>query len=161
MREDLLIRPHYAYFLGKRLPVSIGRGGIGRKRGEGDGVTPIGIWQVESWLYRADRLANFGEIIGPQMRWIDDPKHPHYNQPTVENVKVSHERMHRADPFYDVVGVVNFNRDPIVSGAGRAIFIHQWRKPRHPTEGCIAFSRPVLFWIAQNWHPSRKIIIQA
>ena len=41
---------------GGRVPCALGRGGIDLKRGEGDGITPIGDWPLRRVLYRADRV---------------------------------------------------------------------------------------------------------
>ncbi|MDX2484349.1 MAG: L,D-transpeptidase family protein, partial [Pseudodonghicola sp.] len=44
-------------------------------------------------------------------------------------------------------------------GAGSAIFLHQWRRPGSPTEGCIAFSRADLHWLAARVLPGSRIIV--
>ncbi len=157
---DLIVRPWAAYFLGRKLPVAVGRRGIGYKIGEGDGITPIGKWRIENWLIRHDRVKMSGQSIKSFDRWCDEAEHPLYNQLFNNALKISSERMSRPDALYDVVGVVNYNRDPIVAGKGSAIFIHQWRRARFPTEGCVAFARNDLHWICQNWGNDSGLIIQ-
>ncbi len=41
--------------MGRRFPCAVGRGGIGEKRGEGDGMTPVGLHRIEAVLVRAGR----------------------------------------------------------------------------------------------------------
>jgi len=43
---------------------------------------------------------------------------------------------------------------------GSAIFIHAWRRPRYPTEGCIAFDISDLIWIFENWNFNSRVIIK-
>lgn len=147
--------------MGRSFACSIGRGGIGEKRGEGDGITPRGVWGIAAVMSRYDRGLRLGASIGPLDRWCDAPAHPRYNQPVRALwPPFSTERMRRADPLYDIVAVLDFNSEG-VPGTGSAIFLHVWRKPRHPTEGCIAFARPDLQWILARWQPSSRVVVQA
>ena len=70
-----------------------------------------------------------------------------------------HEALFRADPQYDRVAVLDWNRHPVVPGRGSAIFLHAWRRPRQPTAGCIAFARPHLRWIAAHAVPGTRLIV--
>ena len=161
MSENVLrVSNEGAWFRGRKFERSIGKGGIAIKTGEGDNVTPIGEWRVEEWLVRKDRLDFDGKAIEANDRWCDDPADPRYNTLVKGPIDVSSEDMSRDDALYDLVGVVNYNRDPIIAGKGSAIFIHQWRAPNHPTEGCVAFAREDLMWIATNWQPNTRLIIQ-
>ena len=160
MSDDLIVKGRVASYLGRKMPVSIGRAGIAFKQGEGDGITPIGTWRVEHWMVRTDRVVVVGTPILPSHVWIDEPSDPRYNQLTTGPVDVSCEQMHRDDPLYDIVGVLNFNRDPILTGKGSAIFIHQWRSAEDTTEGCVAFDRSDLIWLATNWRDTSRVIIQ-
>ena len=67
--------------------------------------------------------------------------------------------MARGDGLYDLCGVTDHNACPVVPGMGSAIFVHLWRKPRHPTAGCIAFRRPDLAWILARWQPGRSRLV--
>lgn len=163
---DLVVNKWGARYRGQSFPVAIGRSGIGVKRGEGDGITPAGIWQLAEVRYRADRAAPPitgipAKAIGPQDKWSDDPKDPAYN---TEISKLfhgfSHERLCRADPLYDRFAILDFNWPKPISGAGSAIFLHIWRKPRHPTEGCIAFAPEVFEWILSSWHPEARVFVK-
>ena len=164
--EDLIVDRWGAQYRGRKLPCSIGRGGIGIKQGEGDGITPIGTFNIEAIKYRSDRL-DFASpkimqtSIGLNDVWSDDPKDPNYNhQASGPDYPYSHEKLYRSDGLYDAFGILNYNWPNASAGAGSAIFIHAWRKPRHPTEGCIAFRLVDLVWIFQTWEKNAGVVIR-
>lgn len=149
-------------FLGRRFPCSIGKTGITATKREGDGATPAGIWRVTGLWYRPDRLARpapWARAIGPGDLWCDAPGHPAYNHHARAPLAASHERLRRADPLYDLILTTDWNWPDAVPGRGSAIFLHQWRRPGYGTEGCIAFARPDLIWIARRARPGTPIIV--
>ena len=160
--NNLIITKWGAYMKGYNFPCSIGRGGIGIKNHEGDGITPSGIWEIDFVMIRPDRI-KFSTDYQIKIRdgWSDDPKDPSYNKLRKTNTLYSFENLWRADSVYDLVAVTNFNRKTIRPGLGSAIFLHAWRQPRYPTEGCIAFSRQNLIWILKNWGKKSKIIVRS
>ncbi len=165
MRGDLTVTRWGASFLGRNFPCAIGRGGLTRDKREGDGATPIGIHTITGLLYRPDRIApsrlpDWALPIGPSDLWSDDPRDPDYNLFTTTPHAFSHERLHRADPLYDVVLLTSWNWPHATPGKGSAIFLHRWRKPRHPTAGCVAFAPQHLLWIANHLTPHSKLIVQ-
>ena len=91
--------------------------------------------------------------------WSDDPNRDDYNQLVRMPYAGSHEQMRRADPLYDVVLVTDWNWPRAECGRGSAIFLHQWRRPGYPTEGCIAFRRDHLHWIAVRAAPGTRLIV--
>ena len=164
--DDLVVTKWGARFRGVNLHCAIGRGGIAIKQGEGDGITPIGTFHLEGIKFRSDRL-DFNARFVPQASigfgdiWSDDPKDPDYNHGLyAPDHPYSHEKQRRADPLYDAFGILDYNYPDAVAGKGSAIFMHVWRKPRHPTEGCIAFDRNDLIWIFENWKPWSRVIIR-
>jgi len=164
--HDLVVTHWGARFMGVNLPVSIGRGGIAIKQGEGDGITPIGTFEIAGIGFRSDRVdfcapSIYQKPIGINDIWSDDPKDPAYNHGfNAYGHPYSHEKLRRSDGMYDAFGVLNYNWPKAQAGKGSAIFIHAWRKPRHRTEGCIAFDRSDLFWIFENWQPNSRVIIR-
>jgi L,D-peptidoglycan transpeptidase YkuD (ErfK/YbiS/YcfS/YnhG family) len=159
--DDLVVTRWEARFLGRRLPVATGRGGIGPKRREGDGVTPTGSHRLLAVLYRPDRRpCRFALPIGPRAGWSDDPADPAYNRPVRRPHPFSHEALRRADPQYDLLAITDWNAAPAVPGAGSAIFLHVWRRPRHPTAGCLAFAPADLAWIIDRWTPRSRILVR-
>ena len=162
---DLVVGRWGAWFGGRRFPVALGTGGIGPKRGEGDGITPQGVHMLESALWRADRRPRpRGPLparpIGPAEGWSDDPADPLYNCRVAWPCRHSAERLRRADPLYDLVAITDFNRAPAQRGAGSAIFLHVWRGPHRPTAGCVAFRADHLAWILARWTPRSRVVIQ-
>jgi len=159
---DLVLTPRGTRFLGRTLPCSIGRGGLRHKKREGDGATPKGTHRIVGMLYRPDRMArptDWALPIRPGDLWSDDVKDPDYNMMVRAPHTHSHERLARADRLYDLVILTDWNWPYAVPGRGSAIFLHRWRKPGHPTEGCIAFAPNDLLWIAKRIRHETRLII--
>ena len=161
-RDDIVVGAWGARFMGRRFSCAIGRGGIvGRKR-VGDGGTPVGVHRIVGMLYRSDRMvrpADWALPIGPGDLWSDDPRDPDYNKMVQTPHPFGHERLHRADPMYDLILISDWNWPISAPGRGSAIFVHAWRRPGYPTAGCVAFARADLRWIAARIrHHSRLII---
>jgi L,D-peptidoglycan transpeptidase YkuD (ErfK/YbiS/YcfS/YnhG family) len=97
--------------------------------------------------------------IRPGDQWSDDPRDPFYNRP-VRGSRLSHERLRRADPLYDLVVVVGWNRAPPVPGRGSAIFLHRWRRPGAPTAGCVALRPRDLRWLARCLTPRSRLVVR-
>ena len=167
---DLVVGGWGARFQGRRMPCSIGFGGMTSEKVEGDGGTPVGRFRLVGAGYRADRIKRpwpgrgvvHIRAIGPRDIWSDDPKDPSYNQPlTGRSHPFSHEALRRADRMYDLFFLTDYNWPHAESGRGSAIFVHIWKRPRRPTAGCVAFARHDLLWIAQRWRPQSRLIIQS
>jgi L,D-peptidoglycan transpeptidase YkuD (ErfK/YbiS/YcfS/YnhG family) len=158
---DLVVGRWSAPFPGRAFPVATGRGGIGVKRREGDRVTPAGTHRLLVTRHRPDRLrAPLAAPIGPRDGWSDDPNDPAYNRPVRRPHPFSHEALRRADRQYDLIAITDWNANPVLPGAGSAIFLHVWRAPRHPTSGCIAFRAGDLAWILARWSPRSRILVR-
>jgi L,D-peptidoglycan transpeptidase YkuD (ErfK/YbiS/YcfS/YnhG family) len=138
--------------LGRRLVrCALGREGVcvAAEKREGDGRTPAGLWPLRRLLWRADRRPAPGRrlpamAIGPRDGWCDDPGHLDYNRPVRLPHPARGERLWRADHLYDVVVVLGHNDDPVVPGAGSAIFLHLAAAHYRPTQGCVALAPPDL-----------------
>ena len=160
--HDLVLTPSGLRFHRHLLPCSIGRSGLTATKREGDGATPRGIHQIIGMLYRPDRLgppAPWAHPIRPGDLWSDAPLDPAYNQHVRAPYAHSHEVLRRADPLYDLVLLTDWNTAPAIPFSGSAIFLHQWRRPGYPTEGCIALSRTNLWWIARRIVPGCRVIV--
>ncbi len=143
---------------------AVGRGGMGEKRREGDGVTPAGRWPLRRVLYRADRLeAPISPLqvqrIEPDDAWCDIPGDDNYNS----LVRLPHatldERLWRDDHVYDVLAVVGFNDAPVVQGKGSAIFVHLARDDFAPTAGCVALALDDLLAALAQFCPRDRLIV--
>ena len=124
---------------------AVGRGGIGHKGGEGDGITPLGTYPLRRLFYRADRLAppKTGlpvTALAPDDGWCDAPVDPAYNTLIKRPYKVSSEELWRRDNIYDLIVAIGFNDAPVVRGKGSAIFLHIARPTYSATAGCVAIA---------------------
>lgn len=150
---------------------AVGRSGLvplAAKR-EGDGATPLGTFALRRVLYRPDRVN--APVTGlsvtalkPEDGWCDDPADASYNRPVSHPYRASAERMWREDGLYDVVVVLGHNDDPVVPGAGSAIFLHCSRHDAgghlKPTEGCVAIDRAHLLDLLRRCTPGSGLVIR-
>ena len=125
-----------------------GRNGVvdAASKREGDGASPAGAWKMKRVFWRADRLARpetgLPAIpLRPHDGWCDASSDPLYNRPVHLPYPASCEHLWREDPVYDIIVELDHNSDPVVPGAGSAIFFHLARPDYAGTEGCIAVAR--------------------
>ncbi|WP_119302537.1 L,D-transpeptidase family protein [Dongia deserti] len=153
--------------LGDRtFPCALGRSGLIANKREGDGGTPIGRFPFRRLLYRADRVPHIetrlpARHIEPADGWCDDPASPDYNRMVHLPHPARHEELWRDDHLYDLIVVIGHNDDPIVPGAGSAVFVHVARDDWGPTAGCIAFRREDLLAILAQVRVGDAVRIQA
>ncbi len=152
---------------GRRVCCALGKGGVmeADKR-EGDGASPLGVWPILRVLYRPDRGAAPKTTLPvaplrPDDGWCDAPDDPNYNRPVTHPYPASAERMWRQDGLYDVVVILGHNHDPVVPGAGSAIFLHCARGDYAPTEGCVALVRQDLEAVLAIAKPGDAVEIRA
>ena len=160
---DLNVTKWGLHFAGRFFPASIGKTGITANKREGDNATPSGNHKIISVLYRPDRTTKpcyWAKTIKPYDIWSDDVKDPNYNRIGKHPYGYNHEVLSRPDPLYDVILLTDWNWPLPAKGKGSAIFVHSWRKPRHPTEGCIALASHHLLWITKRLKPYSKIIVR-
>ena len=162
--NDLVLTKLGVRFRNRLIPCSIGRGGVTTDKREGDGATPVGKHRIMGLYYRPDRLpapAPWAIPTRPFDLWSDDIPDPAYNPLVRTPHPFSHETMRRPDPLYDMVLITDWNWPRAIPGKGSAIFLHIWRKPHYPTQGCVAFSRENLMWIIQRLTPDSHLIVTA
>jgi L,D-peptidoglycan transpeptidase YkuD (ErfK/YbiS/YcfS/YnhG family) len=147
---------------------ALGRGGVcpGDEKREGDGRTPAGLWPLRGVLWRPDRLATPRSrlptrAIEPHDGWCDDPSDHAYNRAVRLPYAASAEHMWRADGAYDLVVVLGYNDDPVVPGAGSAIFMHVARPDYAATEGCVALQREDLLTLVSYVAPGDALKVEA
>lgn len=157
-----------ARFQGRRFVCSVGPGGFRSHKREGDGAGASGRFRIVAVYWRPDRVApppgRLSSIGHPLRRWdgwSDDPARDDYNTLVRPYPARGAERLWRSDRLYDRIVVTSANADPVVKGAGSALFVHVWRSPRRPTAGCVAFSPSDLDWILARWTTRSRIVLRA
>ncbi len=147
---------------------ALGRGGViaAEAKREGDGASPKGVWPIRRLLYRADRgpppqTALPCAPIQPDDGWCDDPADAAYNRPVTHPYPASAEHMWREDHVYDLVVVLGHNDDPVIPGAGSAIFLHLAKRDYGPTEGCVALARADMEALLKMARPGDWLAIDA
>jgi len=149
---------HREYFVS----AVIGRNGLasaGQKK-EGDGKTPSGVYPLGPAFGYAVSLKTglpYRQATDIDF-WVDDPQSMQYNK-WVSGTPVarSFERMKRLDNLYQYGIVIRYNMQPVIPGAGSAIFMHVWRRYNSPTSGCVALNqrnlRKILRWLNGQYQP--------
>lgn len=168
--------------IGDGIRVSLGRAGLARGHGvhgalegnfpdkiEGDGRAPAGIFRLgTAFGYGA------GAPEGCQLPWrqatandffVDDIRSPEYNLwvhlegglAMAGDRWQSFEKMKREDSLYRYGITVEHNINPVIPGAGSAIFLHVWKGPGEPTSGCTAMAEQdlltLLTWLRTDAEP--------
>ena len=159
---DMVVTAKGLRFLGRHFACTLGRSGVAGDKREGDGATPVGTHRLVGCLYRPDRMArpcDWAVPIRPGDLWCDDPKHEDYNLMVRAPFMASHEVLGRADPLYDLVLLTDWNWPFARRGAGSAIFIHRWRRPGAPTQGCIGLNPEHLRWITARIRYETRLVV--
>lgn len=143
---------------------ALGKSGIGKKRIEGDNITPKGTFKIIKIYYRKDRIKKINSVfkiieIKKNMGWCDDPESKKYNQLIKLPSKYRHEKLFRNDRIYDLIIVLNYNMSPVIKNKGSAIFIHIAKNNYNKTKGCIALKKKDLIEIVSKIKRDTKIII--
>lgn len=166
--------------VGTPWPVSLGQKGMAWGKGseesagtpqktEGDNKSPAGIFKIGRGYGYADKVpANSRwpyQQVNEQWRCVDDPNSKHYNEifemaPGLPKDWKSAELMKRKDHLYK--WVINIEQNtPATGGCGSCIFLHIWRKPASPTEGCTAMAEEHMMELFGWLNPlANSIIIQ-
>ncbi|MHB8680670.1 MAG: L,D-transpeptidase family protein [Acidimicrobiales bacterium] len=130
----------------------------GAKR-EGDGRTPSGTYgfgfafgvESDPGVHLAYR-----QVTGPNIVWDDDPSSALYNQwvdTNTANAGADPEPMDNT-PAYDHGAVIAYNMDPVVAGAGSAIFLHV--STGGPTAGCVSLPMGELLDVLRWLDPAQQ-----
>tara|TARA_B100001121_G_C18558494_1_gene559143 strand:+ start:77 stop:577 length:501 start_codon:yes stop_codon:yes gene_type:complete len=158
------INKSYLMFDKYKVKCALGKRGIGKKKKEGDLITPRGVFSIKFLLYRKDRIKKIQTnlkkfVINKNMGWCNDPKSKKYNKLIRLPFNYSHEKLFKKDNSYDIILVLNFNMSPIKKNKGSAIFIHVAKNNFKKTEGCIAINKKILIEIIKKLKKSTKVKI--
>jgi L,D-peptidoglycan transpeptidase YkuD (ErfK/YbiS/YcfS/YnhG family) len=132
---------------------------------EGDGASPAGAWPMRRVFYRPDRRP------APQTQlqvvvltrndgWCDAPGDAAYNRLVKLPYPASAEQLWREDGVYDLIVELGYNDDPVVPGAGSAIFLHLARPDYSPTQGCVALAAADLEALLKLARPGDVLVIE-
>ena len=154
----------YLKYKNLKFRCSLGKAGVGRKKKEGDNITPKGNYKINNIFYRNDRIkkifSNFKLIkIQKNMGWCDDPKSKQYNQLVKLPSSYSYEPLFRKDSLYNLILILNYNTNPTIKNKGSAIFIHIAKKNFQRTKGCIGLRQENLKQLVETIKKNTKIKI--
>ncbi|WP_093576333.1 L,D-transpeptidase family protein [Amycolatopsis rubida] len=143
-------------------PAEVGAQGIGVAR-EGLSRTPAGTWPLTE---------AFGIAPNPGTRlpyrqvttsdwWVSDAHSPlyntHYRGVAGPFDETAGENLGAAGPAYAHAVVIDYNRSPVVPGAGSAFFLHV--ATGGPTAGCVALAPEDLVAVLRWLDPARNPVI--
>lgn len=140
-------------------PAYIGGTGFSHRISEASGATPIGCFDLtEAFGNAADpgsglpyRPLRAGDV------WVDDPSAPTYNTLQTDNLdgrKGSGERLWEEREAYAYAVAIDYNRSPVIPGAGSAFFLHVANDG--PTAGCVAIGASEMVAILRWLHPAAR-----
>lgn len=124
-------------------PCRLGRTGRRHIKREGDGASPVGIWQLGIVYYRSDRGVRPACSLACKSSkntdaWCEDIDSGLYNRKITMPPGEGNETFWRSDEAYDIVIPTDHNSRPRVKGLGSAIFFHLTRSGSRVTAGCVA-----------------------
>lgn len=148
---------------------ALGRAGIVPTKREGDGATPVGQFALRELLFRPDRLTLPStslprKAIATDDGWCDAASDPAYNRLVKLPYAASAEALWRDDHLYDLIIPLGYNDDPVVAGAGSAIFFHLAKEEEGgrlgATEGCVALRLPDMLSVLARLTPETRMEVE-
>jgi L,D-peptidoglycan transpeptidase YkuD (ErfK/YbiS/YcfS/YnhG family) len=154
----------YLKYKNLKFRCALGKTGIGKKKIEGDSITPRGKFNIVKIYYRSDRLKKISSKfklikISKNKGWCDDPNSKSYNQLIKLPTKYNYEKLYRKDNMYDLLIVLSYNMSPIIKNKGSAIFIHIARQNYKKTSGCVAIKKTHLIKLIKTIKKNTKVFI--
>jgi D-alanyl-D-alanine dipeptidase len=166
--------------VGADIPIVVGRSGlawdaawrdpkpvVGPTKKEGDGRSPAGIFTLTS-AFGYDPAAAWTLILPYRQvtavtQCVDDVRSRYYNR-ILDRSDVtpdwsSSEDMRRADEFYRLGVVIDYNAPTPVAGQGSCIFLHIWNRPGDGTAGCTAMNPDAMREVAQWLDPAAQPVL--
>lgn len=141
----------------------VGKNGVSEKSREGDYRTPEGIYGL-GFAFGMEKITGLSveyRQITENSYWIDDPESELYNtwQETSDISWNSAEHLIDYPESYKYAVVIDYNMNPVVPGAGSAIFLHC--ADGSYTAGCVAVPEDKMLEIIKRLDKEKnpKIII--
>ncbi|WP_372670991.1 L,D-transpeptidase family protein [Amycolatopsis kentuckyensis] len=147
------------------VPAHVGRNGVGTAS-ESTSHTPAGVWPLtEAFGTRPARTRLPYREVTTSDWWVSDVDSPYYNTHfscapgTCPFDEAAGENLGAAGAVYARAVVIDYNRTPVVPGAGSAFFLHV--TDGKPTAGCVAIAaqdlEAILRWLDPAQHPVIEI----
>ncbi|MEU5260952.1 L,D-transpeptidase family protein [Amycolatopsis sp. NPDC021455] len=144
--------------------VFVGKDGIGQAS-ETTSHTPAGTWSLTEafGIQPAVTRLPYRQVTTSDW-WVSDVRSPHYNTHfscapgTCPFDEAAGENLGKAGPVYNQAVVIDYNRRPVVPGAGSAFFLHV--TGGRPTAGCVAIPAADLDAILRWLDPARRPVIE-
>ena len=98
-----------------RIKCCIGKNGLNSNKKEGDFTTPKGLFNLNKFYYRKDRVGEKNsnikkKKINKQTAWCDDPNHKKYNEEILSRQKRK-ESFYRKDSKYNYLISIDYNNE--------------------------------------------------
>ncbi len=136
----------------------LGKNGVTDNKQEGDKSTPRGLYSLE-FAFGTEIINTKIEyrLLNQNCYWVDDPQSEYYNQWVETSTPSWNSAEHLIDyaDSYKYAVSINYNTDPVVQGAGSAIFLHC--AVGSYTAGCVAVPENdmynILTWLDAEQSP--------
>ncbi len=139
---------------------NVGRNGVGHVH-EGSGRTPAGVFTLTRAFGSEPNNGTRLPYVrtGPDFWWDEDPATASYNRLVISRVSPGghSENLYYAGTAYTHVVVINYNMNPVIKGAGSAMFLHV--SYGAPTSGCVAVSARSLNALMRWPNPAQHPVI--
>ena len=141
----------------------VGSRGIGKKKREGDKITPSGTFELSEVYYRPDKVKYLRTClplkkINKNSFWCVDPKSKSYNS-FLAKKHFTCEDLYRYDDLYDIFVTFSYNLSTIKKFKGSAIFLHCSNISKDYTDGCIAVEKEGLLKLLSSIKTYSKLVI--
>jgi zinc D-Ala-D-Ala dipeptidase len=167
--------------VGNSWPISLGKKGMSWGKGlhqvppdqPGDAVKKEGDLTAPAGIFKLGKAFGYSEFAAEGSRWpyqplsegwvcVDDPTSERYNDVfDAKDAKKdwsSAEVMRRKDHLYK--WLINVEQNwPTTCGCGSCIFIHIWRRPGAPTEGCTAMEETQILELLRWLDPAAQPLL--
>ncbi len=136
---------------------------LGQKR-EGDRTSPTGCFSITE-LFGEDpqfkpKLPY--KLLAADDVWCEDPSSPHYNtwiKVPPQQPKPGEAAQVAPDELFWHGAVIDYNRTPVVPGAGSGIFMHKAEPDGAGTYGCVGLAPANLDTVLLRLDPARRPMI--
>jgi L,D-peptidoglycan transpeptidase YkuD (ErfK/YbiS/YcfS/YnhG family) len=140
----------------------VGQSGLSSHHREGDGTTPEGSFPIGSQVYGVAPdpgvHGSYHQLVCGDW-WDEDPASPTYNTfqqvgcNTTPPFGASSEALWQSVNAYQHFAVIDYNTNPVVSGAGSGMFIHD--DLGGPTSGCVSLAAANLDFVLRWLQPTQ------